>query len=439
MKIAVIGSGISGLSAAWLLARSHEVTVFEAADYAGGHSNTVDITEEGITYPVDTGFLVHNDRTYPNLVALFKLLQIDTPASDMTFSVKLPHLNLEWAGANLRTLFVQWRNLVRPGFWRMIRDILNFNKRSHELLAELRSSDMSLGELLVRERYSVEFRDWYLLPMGAAIWSSPMDEMAEFPAATFIQFCINHGLLQVNNRPQWKSIRGGSRVYVARLCAEIGNVRLNTPVRAVLRHPEGVDVRTDQGHERFDRVILATHSDQALAILHDALPAERDVLAAVRYQPNLAYLHTDESLMPVRRGAWSAWNYYSGPDQDGRFPVAVTYWLNQLQPLPFQKAVMVTLNPPQAPAVDKTIQVIEYAHPLLDGKAYRAQQNLPTIQGLDRVYFCGAWAGYGFHEDGLKAGMAVASLLGASIPWETGETAVLAQPAARPTKQEQAA
>lgn len=418
MKIAVVGSGIAGLSAAWLLAKTHQVTVFEAAHYAGGHSNTVDVELEGINYPVDTGFLVHNDRTYPNLIALFKLIKLDTTASDMSFSVKMPHLNLEWAGANLRSLFVQKRNLVRPGFWRMIRDILDFNKRSHALLAELRHSDMSLGELLVRERYSVEFRDWYLLPMGAAIWSSPMDEMAEFPAATFIQFCINHGLLQVSDRPQWRSIRGGSREYVLRLCADIGDIRLNTPVRSVVRSDNGVLVRTDLGTEAYDRVIMATHTDQALAILHDAQVAERDVLAAIRYQPNIAYLHTDASLMPVRRAAWSAWNYYSGDAQNGQFPVAVTYWINQLQPLPFKQAILVTLNPPKAPAADKTLQVLEYSHPLLDGHAYRAQQALSAIQGLDRVYFCGAWAGYGFHEDGLKAGMAVAQLLGASIPWQ---------------------
>lgn len=422
MKIAVVGSGIAGLSAAWLLSTSHQVTVYEAADYAGGHSNTVDVTLDGLTAPVDTGFLVHNDRTYPNLIALFKLLKLDTPASDMSFSVKLPHLDLEWAGANLRTLFVQKRNLIRPGFWRMIRDILNFNKRSHALLAELRGSRLTLGELIAREGYSAEFRDWYLLPMGAAIWSSPMDEMADFPAETFIQFCINHGLLQVNDRPQWKTIRGGSREYVKRLVAGIrdlnGEVHLSTPVRSVVRTEQGVLVHTDTGSESYDRVILATHSDQALSILQDARPAERDVLAAVRYQPNTAYLHTDADLMPARRAAWSSWNYYSGAVQNGRFPVAVSYWLNLLQPLPFAQDVMVTLNPPVPPRADKILQVIEYAHPLLDTAAYAAQQALPAIQGLDRVYFCGAWTGYGFHEDGLKAGMAVARLLGTTAPWE---------------------
>lgn len=418
MKIAVVGSGIAGLSAAWLLAKQHEVSVFEAANYAGGHSNTVDVSLDGLTAPVDTGFLVHNDRTYPNLIALFKLLKLDTPASDMSFSVKLPHLNLEWAGASLSTLFVQKRNLFRPGFWRMIRDILNFNKRATTLLSDVKGSGLTLGQLLNREGYSVEFRDWYLLPMGAAIWSSPMDEMADFPAETFIQFCLNHGLLQINDRPQWKTIRGGSREYVKRLVADIGDVRLNTPVLSVKRDQAGVAVSTAQGTEWFDRVVLATHSDQSLAILSDALPAEREILEAVRYQPNTAYLHTDSDLMPRKRSAWSAWNYYSGAEQHGKFPVAVTYWLNLLQPLPFAQDVMVTLNPPTPPRADKTLKVIEYAHPLLDTAAYAAQQVLPDVQGLDRVYFCGAWTGYGFHEDGLKAGMAVANLLGVYAPWQ---------------------
>jgi len=335
----------------------------------------------------------------------------------MSFSVKLPHENLEWAGADLTTLFAQKRNLIRPQFWGMIRDILNFNKRSHELLAKSRGSNQTLGELLTEQGYGQAFRDWYLLPMGAAIWSSPMDEMADFPAETFIQFCINHGLLQINDRPQWKSIRGGSREYVKRLCADIGDVRLNAAVRTVVRSSAGVEVTTDNGTEFFDHVILATHTDQALNILKDALPAEQSVLAAIRYQPNVAYLHTDANLMPLRRKAWSAWNYYTGDLQDGRRPVAVTYWLNRLQVLPFQRGVFVTLNPPTPPKASETIKVIEYAHPLLDNAAYAAQLNLDAIQGLDRVSFCGAWAGYGFHEDGLKAGMAVAQKLGASIPW----------------------
>lgn len=419
MRIAVIGSGIAGLSAAWLLSPRHEVVVYEANAYAGGHSNTVDVTLDGISYPVDTGFLVHNDRTYPNLIRLLPLLGVDTPASEMTFSVSLPSSNLEWAGASLATLFAQPSNLVRPAFWRMVLDILRFNRESTALLERTRGSGSSLAELLDQGGYSQEFRSWYLYPMGAAIWSSPLKGMEAFPAETFLQFCLNHGLLQIFDRPQWKTIRRGSREYVNAMLRTLPDVRLNTPVKSVSRHDGHVLVTSAAGAEAFDRVILACHTDQSLQILTDARAEERAVLSAISYQPNVAWLHTDSTLMPHRRRAWSAWNYYSHgtPHQDN--PVAVTYWLNRLQGLPFQTDVFVTLNPPVAPARHKVIQRIEYAHPLLDGDAYLAQKKLSDVQGLDRVFFCGAWAGYGFHEDGLKSGMAVASLLGATIPWES--------------------
>lgn len=419
MRIAVIGSGIAGLSAAWLLSPRHEVVVYEANAYAGGHSNTVDVTLDGISYPVDTGFLVHNDRTYPNLIRLLPLLGVDTPASEMTFSVSLPSSNLEWAGASLATLFAQPSNLVRPAFWRMVLDILRFNRESTALLERTRGSGSSLAELLDQGGYSQEFRSWYLYPMGAAIWSSPLKGMETFPAETFLQFCLNHGLLQIFDRPQWKTIRRGSREYVNAMLRTLPDVRLNTPVKSVSRHDGHVLVTSAAGAESFDRVILACHTDQSLQILTDARAEECAVLSSICYQPNVAWLHTDSTLMPRRRRAWSAWNYYSHgtPHQDN--PVAVTYWLNRLQGLPFQTDVFVTLNPPVAPARHKVIQRIEYAHPLLDGDAYLAQKKLSDVQGLDRVFFCGAWAGYGFHEDGLKSGMAVASLLGATIPWES--------------------
>lgn len=417
MRIAVVGSGIAGLGAAWLLAPHHQVVLYEAADYAGGHSNTVDVTLDGITHPVDTGFLVHNDRTYPNLIQLFALLGIDTPASEMTFSVSLPGEDLEWAGSDLSTLFAQPRNLVRPGFWRMVRDILRFNRSAGALLADARRHGQTLGQLLDEQGYSPEFRQWYLYPMGAAIWSTPLQGMEAFPAETFLQFCQNHGLLQIFDRPQWKSIRNGSRTYVAAMLRLLGDVRLSCPVTAVTRTTDGVVVTSARGEERFDRVVLATHTDQSLAMLQDASPEEREVLAGIRYLPNTAWLHTDISMMPQRRKAWSAWNYYSRGDSGAQRPVAVTYWLNRLQPLPFRSDVFVTLNPPAAPAPEHVIARIEYAHPQLDPSAYAAQAKLASIQGLDRVYFCGAWATYGFHEDGLKAGMKVAQLLDASVPW----------------------
>lgn len=417
MRIAIIGSGIAGLSAAWLLAPSHEVVLFEAGDYAGGHSNTVDVTLEGVTHPVDTGFLVHNDRTYPNLIQLFGLLGIDTPASEMTFSVSLPGEDLEWAGSDLGTLFAQPRNLLRPAFWRMVSDILRFNRNARELLDHARRHGLTLGRLLDEQGYSQTFRRWYLYPMGAAIWSTPIEGMAAFPAETFLQFCLNHGLLQIFDRPQWKTVRNGSREYVKAMLRLIPDLRLACPVQEVRREADGVVVTSARGSERFDRVVLATHTDQALALLQDALPAEREVLGAIHYLPNTAWLHTDATLMPRRRKAWSAWNYYSRGEGTGAAPVAVTYWLNRLQPLPFRRDVFVTLNPPEPPAAAEVIRRIDYAHPQLDQAAYAAQGKLAAIQGLDRVYFCGAWAGYGFHEDGLKAGMKVARLLGAKIPW----------------------
>lgn len=417
MRIAVVGSGIAGLSAAWLLAGEHELTVYEAADYAGGHSNTVDVTLDGITHPVDTGFLVHNDRTYPNLIRLLPLLGVETPASDMSFSVKLPGEGIEWAGSTLGSLFVQRCNLVRLGFWRMLRDILDFNRRARDLLEQAKASGASLGQLLDQEGYSREFTDWYLLPMGAAIWSCPANYMRGFPAETFIQFCLNHGLLQVFNRPQWKTIRGGSREYVSAMCRKIGDVRLNAPVIGIRREATEVLVSTPVSTESYDVVILATHTDQALALLDGLRDDEARVLRKIAYEPNTAWLHTDASLMPSLKGAWSAWNYYR-EDADNNQPVAVTYWLNKLQALPFSTDVFVTLNPPTPPAAEHVLRRFDYAHPRLDQAAYEAQRELASIQGLDRLYFCGAWAGYGFHEDGLKAGMRVAQSLGATIPWE---------------------
>jgi predicted NAD/FAD-binding protein len=421
MKIAVIGSGISGLSAAWQLARTgHEVSLYEAGDYFGGHTNTVDITVEGKTFGVDTGFLVFNHRTYPNLVRLFDAIKVDTSASDMSFSCKLPlsHQSgartLEWAGANLNTVFAQRRNLFNPRFLRMIRDILRFNRETTQMAQNASAmDDMPLGDFLAQRQYSTEFRDWYLLPMAGCIWSCPTEQMLAFPLATFVRFCHNHGLIQVSNRPQWHTVTGGARHYVMQLLKEITHKYLKTPVRSVSRVDLGalrqVKVDSAMGSLMYDQVVLACHSDQALAILSDASDEEKKILSAVSYQPNHAVLHTDASCLPAHRKAWSAWNYESAGTQEPR--VCVHYLLNMLQPLPCKTPIIVSLNPLSEPDPASVMGRFDYAHPVFDSAAIAAQQALPGIQGERNTWFAGAWTGYGFHEDGLKSGLSVASAI----------------------------
>ena len=415
-RIAVVGSGISGLAAAWLLKDSYQVSLIEAGSYFGGHSNTVDVTLNGMTHPVDTGFLVHNDLTYPNLIALFKHLNVDVHASDMSFGVSIEEPDIEWAGTDLSTVFAQRRNLIRPAFLAMLRDILRFNKNAQRYLTETHSNPISLAQLLDRERFGQTMRDWYLLPMAAAIWSAPVKDILGFPAAHFLTFCLNHRLLQIQERPQWKTVVGGSRCYVQKLVEQLSDVRLNAPVRRIERLPDSVAVHTARDVENFDAVVLACHAPTSLALL-DAAPQEREVLQAFRYQENRAVLHTDIRLLPRRKKVWSAWNYLSQGGAGQEQPVAVSYLLNQLQALPFTQPVIVTLNPHIEPLPDLMLKELTYEHPILDAAAARAQEKLPSIQGLDRIWFCGAWAGYGFHEDGLKSALRVVRDFGVEIPW----------------------
>jgi len=410
MRVAIVGSGISGLGSAWLLAKAgHAVTVFEASDTPGGHSHTVDVTLDGVTAPVDTGFLVFNDRTYPHLVALFGELGVESVPSEMSFSVNVEGAGVEWAGTDFASLFAQPANALRPGFWRMLAGILRFNRATTAMLREDRAYDVTLGEYIAAEGYAPEFRDWYLLPMAAAIWSAPMNEILSFPLATFLRFCHNHGLLQIFDRPQWRTVRGGSREYVARIAARLPDVRLGTPVARVRRLRDGVEVATAGRTERFDEVVLACHSDQALRLLADPSRGESALLSSVRYQPNRVVLHTDASLLPTRRRAWSAWNYLTSATPDGTRPAAVSYLINRLQPLPFRTPVIVTLNPPREPDPARVLQEFEYSHPVLDGNALHAQRMFAGLQGERHTWYAGAWLGYGFHEDGLKSAHAVAA------------------------------
>ncbi|MGC8475973.1 MAG: NAD(P)/FAD-dependent oxidoreductase [Acetobacteraceae bacterium] len=420
LRIAVVGAGISGLASAWLLAQAHEVTLYEAAPRPGGHSLTVDVPagpQGGGTAPVDMGFIVYNPPAYPNLVALFEHLGVPSVGSDMSFAVALDGGALEYAGTDLLGLFGQKRNLVRPRFWSMLRDIARFYREA-ETDALAMDPELSLGAYLSRQGYGQAFVRDHLLPMAAAIWSAPAARIADYPALAFIRFCANHGLLKLRDRPQWRSVAGGSREYVRRMIAPLeGRLRLGCPVRAIRRLPGAVAVAAEgTGPEIYDQVVIATHAPQARALLADPSAAETALLGAIRTSRNLAVMHRDPGLMPRRRAVWSSWNYLGGAAP------CVTYWMNRLQPLAGVGEVFVTLNPPRPPAPETVIRTETFAHPLFDAAALRAQQGLWELQGQRRTWFCGAWFGAGFHEDGLQAGLAVAEAIGGvRRPWRVAD------------------
>ena len=432
--MAIVYTGISGLAAAHALCENVDVSLFEAGDYFGGHTHTVDVrlpNAEGVVvhHGVDTGFLVFNERTYPNFIALLEDLDIPSARSDMSFSVQVPRAlgqrALEWNGATLNTVFAQRSNLMRPRFLRMLREILRFNTLCTGLAEAQRDSELAqpLEDFLKQHQFSETFKNWYLLPMLACIWSCPTDQMLKFPVATLVRFCHNHGLIQVNDRPQWHTVAGGARHYVEKIVARIPDKRLSTPVERIERDGRGVHVFTRQGAERFDHVILATHSDQSLKMLAQPTAAEQQILGAVRYQSNLAVLHTDERVMPQKKLAWAAWNYErAGPEEDAQ-RVCLHYWLNRLQPLPFAQPVLVSLNPIREIDPQKVLGRYDYAHPVFDLAAMQAQTRMPDIQGRQATWYAGAWMGYGFHEDGLKAGRAAAQALLASLNVREAEAA----------------
>jgi predicted NAD/FAD-binding protein len=405
MKIAIIGTGIAGNVAAYRLRRHHDITVFEAGDYVGGHTNTVDVTVAGRHYAVDTGFIVFNDWTYPNFIALMQELGVESQPSNMSFSVQCEKTGLEYNGSSLNALFAQRRNLLRPAFHRMIRDIIRFNKEAPGFL-ERREATLTLGDYLASNGYRREFIDHYIIPMGAAIWSAKPERMLAMPASFFIRFFHNHGMLNIKNRPTWRVIRGGSRNYVDRLVeGHRHRIRLRSPVRGVRRHPTHVEIMTDDaGSERFDQVFIACHSDQALNMLQDASPQEREILGAIPYQTNEAVLHTDQSLMPRRRVAWGAWNYHvlGAPQQR----VALTYNMNILQSLNAPVQFCVTLNNTDAIEPSRVIRKIRYEHPVFSAEGVAAQARQREINGVGRTYFCGAYWRNGFHEDGVVSAIA---------------------------------
>lgn len=439
-RIAIIGAGISGLGCAYNL-RQHpdfDITIYESGKHIGGHSNTVDITIDTpngpIQHGVDTGFLVFNRRTYPRLVRLFEELAVPIFPSEMSFSVKLESTRpLEWAGNDLNSFFGQRRNLLSPSFWKMARDIMRFNALATTLAQSQEKADVgftksptqeeSIAAFLDRHAFSKPFRDWYFLPMIGAIWSCSVDQMLEFPIQTMARFCHNHGLLQIQNRPQWLTVQGGSREYVKRIVSALDAngvhwvrdavTSVNLPAKAG-QHP--IEVLSANATAQFDEVVMACHSDQSLRLLHGIDTATQSVLRAIPYQPNRAILHTDASFLPEHKRCWAAWNYTAQAKQEGVAEdcVSVSYLINRLQPLPPELndiPIIVTLNPLREPDPSMVFQEIRYAHPMFDMRATEAQAGLPLIQGKSSIWYCGAWTGYGFHEDGLRSGEFVANAI----------------------------
>lgn len=419
MDIAVVGAGVAGLGAAWLLAKSHNVTLYDQNDYFGGHANTKEVFCDGETIPVDTGFIVYNEPNYPNLRSLFAHLGVKTEPAEMTFALTLDNARLEYSGTGLTGYFGQWQNLFRAGHWQLLGEINRFFRTALTRVATY-SEETTLGEFLKAEGYSSALIDEHIVPMGAAIWSSSMVEMMAFPANAFITFYANHAMMSFTGRGVWRTVAGGSREYVRKMLDDVDmTLRSGTPVKTIIRRPDSVHIEDESGIvRRHDHVVIAAHANEALKLLSAPDALEQAYLSRFRYQHNRAVLHRDPRWMPRRRRLWSAWNYVKreeGPEAG----LCVTYWMNELQNLPTKTDLFVTLNPPTEIHPKAVDMVIDYEHPVFDHEATSAQAKLWALQGRQNTWFCGAYFGYGFHEDGLQSGLAVAEALGGvSRPWE---------------------
>ena len=415
MKIAIIGSGISGLTAAYLLCKNHDIAVFEANDYIGGHTHTHEIALEKKNWRIDSGFIVYNENTYPNFIKLLKKLNVATQKTSMGFSVKAPDKNLEYSGGSLNSLFAQRRNLFRPSFYRMIRDILRFNRVSISKLKGL-SETTTIGEFLKNNNFGTQFIENYIIPMGAAIWSTATEKTIEMPAVFYIRFFQNHGLLQINKRPQWHVIKDGSKSYIKKIIEPFkSRILLSTPVRKVKRYEHGIEVfyGREESSDMFDKVIFANHSNQALELLDEPSHEESLILGALPYQKNVALIHTDSAILPRKKTTWSSWNYLLCADNSK--PVTLTYNMNILQSLDSKTDFLVTLNSNNHVNPQKVIKTITYHHPLFTVAGIKAQKQKHLISGKNNTFYCGAYWGYGFHEDGVNSALDVCSFFGKSL------------------------
>lgn len=420
LKIAIVGSGIAGLSAAWLLSKNHQVTLYEANGHFGGHANTLDVDTPDGPVAVDAGFIVYNEKNYPNLVAMFDQLGVNTDASDMSFALSIDGGRYEYSGTGANGFFGQRRNLFWLPHWQMLADISRFFKDARTQLKQY-EPQIALGDFLLAEEYSQQFIAEHIVPMGAAIWSTSMREMLDYPARTFVNFYANHGLMSFTDRSVWRTVSGGSRNYVSKLLADAGvELKSGNGVEKIIRHPDYAHIVEQSGAERpFDHVVIAAHADQALELLDDPTYIERELLSKFSYQENRAVLHRDPSFMPRRKRLWSSWNYLKGAAGFDK-NLCVTYWMNNLQQLDTNTDLFLTLNPPEEIAPEFVDREIIYDHPVFDSTAVEAQSDLWTLQGENRTWFCGSYFGQGFHEDGCESGLAVAEALGGvSRPWST--------------------